>query len=82
VRFDNLSLGAIETAMPRLSLERDGTQAVLSWPATRRAAALETTASLAPTNWLPIAGVPIVDGQFQYNTPVLPGAKFFRLHRP
>jgi hypothetical protein len=82
VRFDNLSLGPVETMLPRLNLTRNGAQAVLTWPAARHAAALETTMSLLPANWSLVTGVPITNGSFQHIAPLSLANRFFRLKRP
>jgi hypothetical protein len=82
VRFDNLSLGAVETAIPRLNLTRDAGDALLSWPAARRAATLETTTTLGLGGWSAVTGVPISNGLFQHTAPIFPAARFFRLRRP
>lgn len=82
VHFDNLSLGPVDTTLPRLNLARNADQAVLTWPSVRRATTLETATSLTPANWLPVSGVPIVSGQFQHTTALLPPNRFFRLRKP
>jgi hypothetical protein len=82
VRFDNLSLGAVASTMPRLDITRNADQALLSWPAVRRAATLETRTSLTLGGWSAVTGVPISNGQFQHTAPILPPSRFFRLWRP
>jgi hypothetical protein len=66
-----------------LSLTRTGSNAVLTWPIYPAGFAVETTASLAPANWLPFTGVPLITNQQNQLLLNLTNAgQFFRLRLP
>lgn len=68
---------------PTLTIQLNATNAALSWPQSPTPFRLETTASLAPTNWLNWSG-PFITNASVITAPVAPtnAARFFRLRWP
>jgi hypothetical protein len=67
---------------PALTIQREGNNVVIRWPASATGYALESSASLGAPSWSAVAGAPEVDGSFLKRTlPIGSGARFFRLIR-
>jgi hypothetical protein len=55
---------------------------VLLWPSTALGFALETSPSLLPNSWTPVAPAPVIVGdRFAVTNPMTGHAKFFRLKK-
>jgi hypothetical protein len=83
VYFDDLSIGAVDLTLPRLNFTRVADQFILTWPAARRGAILETTLSLSsPVTWSPVTNsIVTTNGQFRHSATISPQDRFFRLRR-
>ncbi|MBI2928427.1 MAG: hypothetical protein HYY24_22385 [Verrucomicrobia bacterium] len=69
--------------LPALKVIRSGDTLLITWPASVSGAVLETTDSLPPTSWLPVAVTPVTIGDQTAVTVDIEGAmKFYRLKRP
>jgi hypothetical protein len=75
---------AIEEALPRLAIRRQGNQVVLSWPDPSTGFQLQETSTLAnESSWANVTATPTVVGSNKEVTlPVFPGSRGFRLRRP
>lgn len=83
IYFDDLSIGAVDPTLPRLNFMRSADQFVLTWPAVRRGATLETTLNLSPPiTWSQVTNsIVTTNGQFRHNTAITSQNRFFRLRR-
>jgi hypothetical protein len=82
VLFDHLLIGAVSTALPKLNITENAGQITLDWPAVRRGATLESTATLSPpSSWMPVAPV-LTNGLFTHSAAVTAPRRFYRLQRP
>jgi hypothetical protein len=78
---DGSDIGAFELGRPSLTIQRAGSNAVVSWPASYGDFALESATNL-PTanNWSALAGTPvIVGGQFNVTNSAAGARKYFHL---
>jgi hypothetical protein len=81
--FENFTIGARDTSSPRLDFLRTGNQLRLSWPATGRAASLESAAGLStPIVWNPVTNsLTSTNGRLFHTTTTVVSNRFFRLRR-
>ena len=49
---------------PALTIQREGNNVVIRWPASATGYALQSSASLSAPSWSAVAGAPEVDGSF------------------
>jgi hypothetical protein len=76
VSFSNFML---DIGSPRLSITSSGSNIIVSWPGSP-SAQLQSTTTLHPTNWQPVAGTPtFANGQYSLTLPASDGGQFFRL---
>ncbi len=73
--FNGKGQGYLLVPIPKLQVERHGTNVVVSWAPSWPGTALEAVSSLSPTNWQP---VPTVESN-SVTVPVSAGAQFFRV---
>jgi len=79
-----LTVGAIDTTPPRLSMTHLGNQLQLSWPATGMGAALQTTTDLAPVaTWSPVTNIFFftTNAQRIFTTAISVNDRFYRLQK-
>jgi hypothetical protein len=77
---DTLSFGnATTTAEPRLTITRNGSNVVVSWPAEVTGFTLQSTTTLTPANWQNVPGLTATDRSYSF-TPT--GPIYFRLFKP
>ena len=83
IRFDGLTVGAVDTTLPRLEVMRVGGTVVLSWPATGMGATLQSVNSLAaPIAWNPVSNPTVTtNGRRVFVDGVTNPAVFYRLRR-
>lgn len=83
IRFDNLTLGAVDNTPWQLQAERVDDAVVLSWPAVGPGAVLQATIALAPgEDWQSMAGpVVLTNGQNIVTEAATNAAKFYRLRQ-
>jgi hypothetical protein len=75
-RFDSFMLDALG---PTLQADHVGGNIVLSWPAAP-GWTLQSTPTVAPTNWQPVGGTPVLSGsRYSLTLPATSPAAFFRL---
>jgi hypothetical protein len=75
-RFDSFMLDALG---PTLQADRVGGNIVLSWAAAP-GWTLQSTPTIAPTNWQPVGGTPVLSGsRYTLTLPATSPAAFFRL---
>jgi regulation of enolase protein 1 (concanavalin A-like superfamily) len=75
-RFDSFMLDALS---PTLQADHVGNNIVLSWPAAP-GWTLQSTPAVAPTNWQPVGGTPVLSGsRYTLTVPATSPAAFFRL---
>jgi subtilisin family serine protease len=68
--------------LPRLSIARSGSNALLTWPTSAASALVEQTSTLFPQEWRAVSGPRETNGlSITINVPIADGA-FFRLHQP
>jgi hypothetical protein len=78
-----MSSNALVYVIPPLSVESSGKTALMFWPVTPPGAVLETSVSLAPGSWVPVANPPVQIGNYL----VVPAQmsdphRFFRVRIP
>jgi uncharacterized delta-60 repeat protein/uncharacterized repeat protein (TIGR01451 family) len=67
---------------PTLSITRQGSSVILSWPAAASGFILQEADSLTASGWTPVSATPMPVGD-QLQVQVVPsGTKFYRLHHP
>jgi hypothetical protein len=67
---------------PALTIQREGNNVVIRWPASATGYGLQSSASLSAPNWIPSPTAPVVDGNFlKLTAPIGSGSQFFRLIR-
>jgi hypothetical protein len=78
---DASDIGAFESGRPQLNLRKDGTNAVLSWPAYYGGFSLEFSTNFpSSSDWLLADGsAVVVDNQYQQTNSPIAGNRFFRL---
>jgi hypothetical protein len=68
---------------PTLAVSHTGKTVLLNWPTSAAGFILESTASLAPQNWVPVTTVPVVAGnQNSVTVDAASGSRFYRLRKP
>jgi len=73
---------AVSVPTPSLSLRRAGGSLVIQWP-TNAGVVLETTAALAPADWIPVTNTPLLNGpQWELQIPTTNSSQFFQLRSP
>jgi len=84
VHLDDLCVGDVDPAPPRLQFSRVANTLILAWPATGRGAHLESTPSLAlPVQWSAVTNaITLTNGHNRVVGNLTEGSGFFRLRRP
>lgn len=68
---------------PSLRILRNGGNVILAWPNPATGFQLQESLSLTTPNWTDVNPAPgIVDDEKQVNQAILPGTRFYRLHKP
>jgi hypothetical protein len=77
---DGSDIGAFESGMPKLNIQKSGVNLALSWPSYYGGFGVQSNSSLTSQNWSNVVGTPTISGG-QYVLPVSIGssAEFFRL---
>jgi hypothetical protein len=65
---------------PGLTIQREGNNVVIRWPASATGYALQSSANLSAPSWSAVAGAPQAEGNFlRMTVPIGTGTRFFRL---
>ena len=79
---DGSDIGAFELASPQLSIQKVGSNAVLSWPSYYGDFLLQSSTNFDTATWILAAGTPTVVGnQYQQTNGPISTNRFFRLIR-
>jgi hypothetical protein len=83
IRFDSLTVGAVDPTPPRLEVTRLGNQVALSWPAVGMGASLQSISALATSNpWTAITNsIVTTNGRKTFVEAATNPATFYRLRR-
>jgi hypothetical protein len=67
-------------SLPQLTLADSGSSLLLYWPVSTPTFVLETSSSLSPADWKPVAGTPLqIGNQYLMSLPVTTTNSFYRL---
>ena len=78
----SMAVSGIGVSRPSLSMSRQGSNLVFTWPADVPGFMLEYTTNLPPTSWTSNSVLPaIVGGNYTVTIPITAGNKFYRLKK-
>ena len=78
----NIAVSGRGVKRPSLSVFRDGSDLLLTWPSDVSGLSLEYATSLPAPSWTPIPGIPIiVDGNYTLSIPIARESTFYRLKK-
>jgi hypothetical protein len=81
VYLGSVTVTSLHLPSVKLTIERNGANVTIRWPASAVGYNLESTPSLTTPSWTPAGGVPMPDGEFLKATVPISGNGFFRLKK-